>query len=90
MATKTRKGTGRILWFNAAKGYGSVEDDDGTRIFIYGQIFGGDEYGLNIPKNRMIKDDDRVEYVAQLSPRPIFPSNPELRWSAIECKKLCP
>jgi hypothetical protein len=36
-----------VLWFNQGKGYGYVQLEDGREAFLYGEVIGGDAWGMN-------------------------------------------
>ena len=62
---KTKKSTCTILWFNTLKGYGHGKDTKtGENVFLYGEIFGGDMWGANIPAKNVPKPGDTFDYCA--------------------------
>jgi cold shock CspA family protein len=86
---KIQKGVAKVLWFNCGKGYGEAQDEKTNEfIFLYGQELGGDMFGMEIPKNKMLYSGDRIEYTAEKQDRPIFPTSPKLIWRMITCKKI--
>ena len=49
------KVTGRVKWFNNAKGYGFIGRDDGADVFVHYSAIAGDGY-------RSLQEGDTVEF----------------------------
>ena len=47
--------TGRVKWFNNAKGYGFIGRDDGADVFVHYSAIVGDGY-------RSLQEGDTVEF----------------------------
>ena len=47
--------TGTVKWFNAAKGYGFIEQESGEDIFVHYSAIGGDGF-------KSLNEGDSVEY----------------------------
>ncbi|HEV2385911.1 MAG TPA: cold shock domain-containing protein [Candidatus Acidoferrales bacterium] len=47
--------TGRVKWFNNAKGYGFIGRDGGTDVFVHYSAIAGDGY-------RTLQEGDAVEF----------------------------
>ena len=47
--------TGRVKWFNNAKGYGFIERDGGTDVFVHYSAIRGDGY-------KSLNEGDSVEF----------------------------
>ena len=47
--------TGKVKWFNAAKGYGFITGEDGTEVFVHFSAIQGDGY-------KTLDDGQAVEY----------------------------
>ena len=47
--------TGRVKWFNNAKGYGFIGRDDGADVFVHYSAIAGDGY-------RSLQEGDTVEF----------------------------
>ncbi|HSV30417.1 MAG TPA: cold-shock protein [Atribacteraceae bacterium] len=50
--------TGKVKWFNAAKGYGFIESDEGGDVFVHYSSIGGSGY-------RALEQGDSVEFEVQ-------------------------
>jgi CspA family cold shock protein len=48
--------TGTVKWFNATKGYGFIQQDEGEDVFVHFSAIAGDGY-------RSLEEGQRVEYV---------------------------
>ncbi len=48
--------TGTVKWFNATKGFGFIEQDEGEDVFVHYSAIAGDGY-------RSLDEGQRVEYV---------------------------
>ena len=46
---------GRVKWFNANKGYGFIEQDEGDDVFVHFSAIEGDGY-------KSLNENDRVEF----------------------------
>lgn len=47
--------TGKVKWFNAAKGYGFITGDDGTEVFVHFSAIQSDGY-------KTLDEGQAVEY----------------------------
>ena len=47
--------TGKVKWFNAAKGYGFITGDDGTEVFVHFSAIQADGY-------KTLDEGQAVEY----------------------------
>ena len=54
--------TGRVKWFNAAKGYGFIERDGGEDIFVHFSSIRGDGY-------RNLEEGQQVEFQVEQDPK---------------------
>lgn len=48
--------TGTVKWFNAAKGFGFIQQDQGEDVFVHFSAISGDGY-------KTLEEGQRVEYV---------------------------
>jgi len=51
---------GKVKWYNARKGYGFIESDDGKDIFIHRSA---------VPQDVFLKEGDSIEYEIEESER---------------------
>ncbi|MGD8490341.1 MAG: cold-shock protein [Anaerolineae bacterium] len=54
--------TGRVKWFNAAKGYGFIERDGGEDIFVHFSSIRGEGY-------RNLEEGQQVEFQVEQDPK---------------------
>lgn len=50
--------TGRVKWFNASKGYGFIERDEGPDVFVHFSAIRGDGY-------RNLEEGQDVEFTVE-------------------------
>jgi CspA family cold shock protein len=48
--------TGTVKWFNATKGFGFIQQDEGEDVFVHYSAISGDGY-------RTLEEGQRVEFV---------------------------
>ena len=54
--------TGKVKWFNAAKGYGFITGDDGKEVFVHFSAIQVDGF-------KSLDEDQRVEYDVNDGPK---------------------
>ncbi|MBQ1483437.1 MAG: cold-shock protein [Erysipelotrichaceae bacterium] len=54
--------TGKVKWFNAAKGYGFITGDDGKEVFVHFSAIQVDGF-------KTLDEDQRVEYDVNDGPK---------------------
>lgn len=62
MLIMTQREQGTVKWFNNDKGYGFIERDNGSDVFIHYSAIDGDGY-------RSVEDGQRVEFEVVDGPR---------------------
>jgi len=73
----SKQGTGKVLWYNPNKGFGEIEEEDGTRVFLSKEI-------LNSRDSEIL---DKMMTDRKLSPSVKFTAEKSgSRWSATKCK----
>ncbi len=50
--------TGKVKWFNAAKGYGFIESDDGGDVFVHYSSIDGSGF-------KTLEEGEKVEFEVQ-------------------------
>ncbi len=56
------KETGTVKWFNAAKGYGFIQRDNGEDVFVHYSAIAADGY-------RSLEEGSRVEFEVTRGPK---------------------
>jgi CspA family cold shock protein len=51
--------TGTVKWFNDKKGYGFIEREDGTDVFVHFSAIEGDGF-------KSLREGDRVDFVVEM------------------------
>jgi len=54
--------TGKVKWFNASKGYGFIERDEGSDVFVHYSAISGSGY-------RTLEEGQRVELTVTQGPK---------------------
>jgi len=60
--------TGRVKWFNDAKGFGFIEREGGPDVFVHYSAIQSDGF-------RSLKENDRVEFEVREGPKGLQASN---------------
>lgn len=58
----SERATGAVKWFNAAKGYGFIQREDGADVFVHYSAIQGSGY-------RNLEEGQRVEFSVQRGPK---------------------
>ena len=58
----TERQTGKVKWFNSAKGYGFIERDEGSDVFVHYSAISGSGY-------RTLEEGQRVELTVTQGPK---------------------
>jgi cold shock protein len=59
---------GTVKWFNATKGYGFIERQDGPDVFVHFSAIEGDGY-------RPLQEGQRVEFTIEKGPKGLQAAN---------------
>jgi cold shock protein len=59
---------GTVKWFNATKGYGFIERQDGPDVFVHFSAIEGDGY-------RSLQEGQRVEFTIENGPKGLQAAN---------------
>ena len=62
------KETGTVKWFNAAKGYGFIQRDNGDDVFVHYSAIVADGY-------RSLEEGSRVEFEVTRGPKGLAAAN---------------
>jgi len=62
------KETGTVKWFNAAKGYGFIQRDNGEDVFVHYSAIQADGY-------RSLEEGTRVEFEVTRGPKGLAATN---------------
>ena len=60
--------TGRVKWFNDAKGFGFIERDGGPDVFVHYSAISADGF-------RSLKENDQVEFEVREGPKGLQAAN---------------
>ena len=60
--------SGRVKWFNSAKGFGFIERDDGPDVFVHYTAIEGEGF-------RTLAEGDSVEFEVEEGPKGLHASN---------------
>ena len=60
--------TGKVKWFNNSKGYGFIQQEDGTDIFVHFSAISGDGY-------KTLDEGQAVEFEVSEGPKGLQASN---------------
>jgi CspA family cold shock protein len=60
--------TGRVKWFNDAKGFGFIERDGGPDVFVHYSAIQADGF-------RSLKENDQVEFEVREGPKGLQAAN---------------
>ncbi len=58
----TERIVGTVKWFNANKGYGFIEREDGPDVFVHHSAIQSEGY-------RTLQENERVEFTVEQSPK---------------------
>ena len=62
--------TGKVKWFNASKGYGFIEQDNGEDVFVHYSAIQGEGY-------RSLEEGARVSFEVRKGPKGLQADNVE-------------
>lgn len=60
--------TGKVKWFNEAKGYGFIEQEDGEDVFVHFSAISGEGF-------KTLKEGDPVEFEVTQGPKGLQAKN---------------
>lgn len=64
----TERVEGKVKWFNAAKGYGFIEREEGEDVFVHYSAISSDGY-------RSLNEGQSVEFTIEQGPKGLQASN---------------